>query len=94
MARAVCRLTRAERPTCAVLAKSNNGRWPEALRISLDPEKLTYHAVEPLDVEGGQRSVKESAKTTWQKASAKFGADADLAGIATPKSFEGGQTRD
>lgn len=79
---------------CWVPAKNNNGRRPEALRISLDAETLTYHAVEPLDVEGWQRSVKESAKTTWQKASAKFGADADLAGIATPKSFEGGQTRD
>ena len=69
---------------CWIPAKCNDGKRPEALRIRLDPDTLTYHAVEPLDVEGWQRSVKEFAKTTWQKTSVKFDADAVLTALDSP----------
>jgi len=59
-------------------AKNNNGRRPEALRIRLDPETMTYSAVEPLDVEAWQAEVKAAAKTTWAKSGVKFDPDAVL----------------
>lgn len=69
---------------CWIPAKNNNGRRPEPLRIRLDSETLTYSVVEPLDVEGWQASVKQAAKTTWQRTSAKFDADAVLGLLTTP----------
>ena len=59
-------------------AKNNNGKRPEALRIRLDPETMTYSAVEPLDVEAWQAEVKAAAKTTWAKSGVKFDPDAVL----------------
>jgi hypothetical protein len=71
---------------CWIPAKCNDGRRPEPLRIRLDPETLTYHAVESLDVESWQRSVKEAAKSTWQKTSVKFDAGEVLKLIDAPLS--------
>lgn len=69
---------------CWIPAKNNNGRRPEALRIRLDPSTLTYRTVEALDVEGWQRSVKDAARTTWQRSAVKFDADAVLGLLTAP----------
>jgi hypothetical protein len=59
-------------------AKNNNGTRPEPLRIRLDPQTLTYSAVEVLDVEVWREDLKTAAKTTWKKAGTKFDPDAVL----------------
>ncbi len=64
-------------------AKNNNGRRPESLRIRLDPESLTYSAVEPLDVEAWQAEVKAAAKMSWRKSSVEFDSDAVLGLVAS-----------
>lgn len=64
-------------------AKNNNGRRPEALRIRLDPETMTYSMVEPLDVDAWQAEVKAAAITTWNKSGVKFDPDAVLTLAAT-----------
>jgi len=67
-----------------VPAKNNNGTLPEALRIRLDPQTLTYSAVEALDVEAWQDEVKTASKMTWKKSGVRFDPDAVLGLAAKP----------
>jgi hypothetical protein len=67
-----------------VPAKNNNGTLPEPLRIRLDPQTLTYSAVEVLDVGAWQEGVKTASKTTWRKAGVSFDPDAVLGLAAKP----------
>lgn len=68
---------------CWVPAKNNNARRTEPLRIRLDPEKMTYSAVEVLDVEAWQNTVKAAARLTPTRASVKFDPDAVMGLVCT-----------
>jgi len=68
---------------CWVPAKNNNARRTEPLRIRLDPENMTYSAVEVLDVEAWQNTVKAAAKLTPTRASVKFDPDAVIGLVCT-----------
>jgi len=64
-------------------AKNNNARLPEKLRIRLNPDTMTYDAVEPLDVEAWQAEVRAAARMTGKKSGAKFDDDAVLGLVDT-----------
>ena len=64
-------------------AKNNNARLPEKLRIRLNPDTMTYDAVEPLDVEAWQAEVRAAARMTGKKSGVKFDDDAVLGLVDT-----------
>ena len=61
-----------------VPAKNKNARKPEPLRIRLDPDTMTYSAVEPLDIEAWQAAVKAYQKGGAGTKKAPFNADVVL----------------